>query len=245
MSSDLKLEAESRLDHGSRSSRRLRRDDKIPAVVYGQGSEPLSVTLDRPKFRATLNAAGPNAVITLDVDGSDYLTIVKNMQRDPIANRVTHVDFMLIDIDQRLIVDVPIALVGDAVLVRQEGAVVQQQMMTLTVEAPAGNIPQVFEVDISEMSIDNSTVKKVAKLARIKIEKSEEENLKVELNNILDWVDKLQKVDTGNTEPMLSVFNESMPMRDDKPKSNYSNENILSNAPNKKTGFFVVPKVVE
>ena len=156
MSSDLKLEAESRQDHGSRSSRRLRRDDKIPAVVYGQGSEPLSVTLDRPKFRATLNAAGPNAVITLDVDGSDYLTIVKNMQRDPIANRVTHVDFMLIDIDQRLIVDVPIALVGDAVLVRQEGAVVQQQMMTLTVEAPAGNIPQVFEVDISEMSIDNS-----------------------------------------------------------------------------------------
>ena len=77
------------------------------------------------------------------------------MQRDTIANRVTHVDFMLIDIDQRLIVDVPISLVGDAAVVRQEGAVVQQQMMTLTVEAPAGNIPQQFEVDISEMSIDN------------------------------------------------------------------------------------------
>ena len=155
MSSDLKLEAELGRDHGSRSSRRLRRNDKIPAVVYGQDSDPLSVTLDRPKFRAALNAAGPNAVITLDVDGSDYLTIVKNMQRDPIANRVTHVDFMLIDIDQRLVVDVPINLVGDAVLVRQEGAVVQQQMMTLTVEAPAGNIPQMFEVDISEMSIEN------------------------------------------------------------------------------------------
>ena len=155
MSSDLKLEAKIGRDHGSRSSRRLRRDDKIPAVVYGQGSEPLSVTLDRPKFRAALNAAGPNAVITLDVGGSDYLTIVKNMQRDPIANRVTHVDFMLIDIDQRLVVDVPITLVGDAALVRQEGAVVQQQMMTLTVEAPADNIPQAFEVDISEMSIEN------------------------------------------------------------------------------------------
>ena len=77
------------------------------------------------------------------------------MQRDPIANRVTHVDFMLIDIDQRLVVDVPIVLVGDAALVRQEGAVVQQQMMTLTVESPAGNIPQAFEVDISEMSIEN------------------------------------------------------------------------------------------
>ncbi len=155
MSSQLKLEAETGRDHCSRSARRLRRDNKIPAVLYGQGSEPLSVTLDRLKFRATLNAAGPNAVITLDIDGTDYLTIVKNMQRDPIANRVTHVDFMLIDIDQRLIVDVPISLVGDAVVVRQEGAVVQQQMMTLTVEAPAGNIPQQFEVDISEMSIDN------------------------------------------------------------------------------------------
>jgi len=155
MSSDLKLEAETGRALGSRSSRRLRRSDKIPAVVYGQGSEPLSVTLDRLKFRAALNAAGPNALITLDVDGTDHLTIVKNMQRDPIANRVTHVDFMRIDLDQRLIVDVPITLVGEATIVGQEGAVVQQQMMTLTVEAPAGNIPQLFEADITEMSIDN------------------------------------------------------------------------------------------
>ena len=155
MSSDLKLEAETGRALGSRSSRRLRRSDKIPAVVYGQGSEPLSVVLDRLKFRAALNAAGPNAVITLDVDGSDHLTIVKNMQRDPIANRVTHVDFMRIDLDQRLIVDVPITLVGEAAIVGLEGAVVQQQMMTLTVEAPAGNIPQLFEADITEMSIDN------------------------------------------------------------------------------------------
>jgi large subunit ribosomal protein L25 len=155
MSSDLKLKAETGRALGSRSSRRLRRSDKIPAVVYGQGSEPLSVTLDRLKFRAALNAAGPNAVITLDVDGSDHLTIVKNMQRDPIANRVTHVDFMRIDLDQRLIVDVPITLVGEAAIVGIEGAVVQQQMMTLTVEAPAGNIPQLFEADITEMSIDN------------------------------------------------------------------------------------------
>lgn len=155
MSSDLKLEAETGRALGSRSSRRLRRSDKIPAVVYGQGSEPLSVVLDRLKFRAALNAAGPNAVITLDVDGSDHLTIVKNMQRDPIANRVTHVDFMRINLDQRLIVDVPITLVGEAAIVGLEGAVVQQQMMTLTVEAPAGNIPQLFEADITEMSIDN------------------------------------------------------------------------------------------
>ena len=95
------------------------------------------------------------------------------------------------------------------------------------------------------MSIDNSTVKKVAKLARIKVDLSEEENLKNELNNILEWVDKLQKVDTKNIEPMLSVSNEPMPMREDKVTSKLENNEILSNAPEKKAGFFVVPKVVE
>ena len=95
------------------------------------------------------------------------------------------------------------------------------------------------------MSIDNSTVKKVAKLARIKVDLGEEENLKNELNNILEWVDKLQKVDTENIDPMLSVSNEPMPMREDMVTSKLDNKQILSNAPEKKAGFFVVPKVVE
>lgn len=95
------------------------------------------------------------------------------------------------------------------------------------------------------MSIDNSTVKKVAKLARLKVDVKDEENLKNELNNILEWVDKLQKVDTENIDPMLSVSNEPMPMREDKVTSKLENNQILSNAPEKKAGFFVVPKVVE
>ena len=95
------------------------------------------------------------------------------------------------------------------------------------------------------MSIDNSTVKKVAKLARLKVDAKEEQNLKDELNNILEWVDKLQKVDTENIAPMLSVSNEPMPMREDMVTSKLNNKQILSNAPEKKAGFFVVPKVVE
>ena len=95
------------------------------------------------------------------------------------------------------------------------------------------------------MSIDNSTVKKVAKLARLKVDAKEEQNLKNELNNILEWVDKLQKVDTENIDPMLSVSNEPMPMREDMVTSKLDNKQILSNAPDKKAGFFVVPKVVE
>ena len=95
------------------------------------------------------------------------------------------------------------------------------------------------------MSIDNSTVKKVAKLARIEINVEEETTLITELNNILGWVDELQQVNTDSVEPMLSVFNESMQMREDQAESNFDNNQILDNSPESNSGFFVVPKVVE
>ena len=95
------------------------------------------------------------------------------------------------------------------------------------------------------MSIDNSTVKKVAKLARIEINEEEETTLITELNNILGWVDELKQVNTDSVEPMLSVFNESMFQRKDKSKNDFSKDQILKNAPEKKSDFFVVPKVVE
>ena len=95
------------------------------------------------------------------------------------------------------------------------------------------------------MSIDNSTVKKVAKLARIEINEEEETTLITELNNILGWVDELQQVNTDSVEPMLSVFNESMQMREDQAESNFDNSQILDNSPESNSGFFVVPKVVE
>ena len=72
-----------------------------------------------------------------------------------------------------------------------------------------------------------------------------EKKLIDELNNILVWVDELQKVNTQEVEPMLSVFNESMNMRKDNPESNFKSDQILENAPEKNAGFFVVPKVVE
>ena len=151
----LKLAAQTGRAIGSASSRRLRAENKIPAVMYGHGTDPVPLTLDRLRFRSALNAAGPNAIITLEVEGRDYLTIVKDMQRDTIANRVTHVDFLLISLDERLVVDVPVHIVGEAVVAGRQGAVVQQQLMSLTVESPAGVIPPTFEVDVSELSLDS------------------------------------------------------------------------------------------
>ena len=151
----LKLIAETRHSTGSGASRRLRAEGKIPAVIYGHGSEPVSITLERLRFRAALNAAGPNAIITLEVDGANHLTIVKDMQRDSIANRVTHVDFLLISLDERLVVDVPVRLVGEAVQAGREGAVVQQQLMSRHVESPAGVIPPALDVSVESLSLEN------------------------------------------------------------------------------------------
>ena len=94
------------------------------------------------------------------------------------------------------------------------------------------------------MSIDDSVVKKIANLSKINLTEEEQKLFKVELNNILEWVDELQKVNTDNVEPMLSVFNESMQLRQDKSEQTNADD-ILNNAPEKKEGFFIVPKVIE
>lgn len=94
------------------------------------------------------------------------------------------------------------------------------------------------------MSIDNLTVKKISNLSKLKFTPDQEEDLKNELNKILEWVDDLKEVNTSEVEPMLSVFDEKMTMRADKAELMNKNE-ILNNAPNEKEGFFVVPKVIE
>ena len=95
------------------------------------------------------------------------------------------------------------------------------------------------------MSIDNSIVKKISKLSKLKIRSDSEDKMAEELNNILNWVESLQEVNTEEIEPLLSVLNEKMPLRDDKVVVDDNQGDILNNAPEKKSGFFVVPKVVE
>ena len=95
------------------------------------------------------------------------------------------------------------------------------------------------------MTIDSSVVKKIADLSKLKFDKNQESHLVKELNNILDWVDKLQEVETSDIEPMLSVFNEKMVMRNDEVAQSFNVDKLLQNSPRKDSDFFVVPKVIE
>jgi large subunit ribosomal protein L25 len=106
------LTAETGRETGSRASNRLRRTGKVPAVLYGLGMEPISVALDWPELRRTLAAGGLSSPIRLRVDGREHLTIVREMQRHPVRRDVTHIDFLAVDPDQPVAIEVPVVLVG-------------------------------------------------------------------------------------------------------------------------------------
>ncbi|MBW3611685.1 MAG: 50S ribosomal protein L25 [Actinobacteria bacterium] len=154
---EVALRAESGRLLGSRSSRRLRAEGKIPAVVYGHGIDPLSVAVERRDLRLALTTdAGMNALIDLEVNGAQHLTIVRDVQRDPVRNRVTHVDFILVSRDEVMTVDVPVVVTGASEAVRRDDGTVDQVMFNLTVSATPGNIPNEFSVDISSMVIGDT-----------------------------------------------------------------------------------------
>ena len=162
--SDSVLIAESGRTTGSAESRRIRREDRIPAVVYGKGMEPISITIDRRDLRLALSGgAGMNTILDLTVDGTVYPSIVKEMQRHPVRRTVAHVDFIQIDLSQEITVSVPVRLEGEAKQVAMNNGLVDQQMMEIQVRTTPRNIPDELVIDISDMT--NDTVITVADVA--------------------------------------------------------------------------------
>ncbi|HSP02743.1 MAG TPA: 50S ribosomal protein L25 [Acidimicrobiales bacterium] len=148
------LTAETGRPTGSRSSRRLRAEGKIPAVVYGLDTEPKPIAVEWSELRAALvTDAGMNALIDLDVDGEKKLTMVYDMQRHPVRRDVTHVDFILIDVNKTIDVDVPIVL-AESDDDHLKGLVIDQNLFMLTVSAKPGTIPNEFLVDLAPLSVD-------------------------------------------------------------------------------------------
>lgn len=155
MADVLTLEASTDRPIGSRASRRLRRVGRIPAVVYGAGDDPTPVDVDWKALRAALTTpAGMNALITLQFNDDERLTIVKDMQRDPVRRDVTHVDFIVIDRFTPLEVEVPLVLENHERDELKE-LVVDQQMFTLPISALPAAIPNDLVVDCGELTLDD------------------------------------------------------------------------------------------
>ena len=154
---EIVLTAETGRETGSPSSRRIRKEGKIPAVVYGLGVDPLAVAVEWRSLRQALTTdAGLNALINLDIDGDTQLSIVKDLQRDPVRREVTHVDFLRIDRDAEISVEVPIVLTGEAEAVERENGNVTHALFALLITAKPDAIPNEIAVDISALEIGDA-----------------------------------------------------------------------------------------
>ena len=151
------VKAQTGRPRGTRPSRRLRRDGRVPAVVYGMGQEPVTVSVDKTDLRVALTTdAGLNALITLDIDGGRQLSIIKDLQRHPVRRDVLHVDFLRIDPDREVEVDVPLLLIGEAKKVTQASGMVDQVMHRLPVLAKPSDIPVEVTADVSDLEVGSS-----------------------------------------------------------------------------------------
>ncbi|MBV8385923.1 MAG: 50S ribosomal protein L25 [Acidimicrobiia bacterium] len=154
---EVTLTAELGRPTGSRSSRRLRLAGKVPAVLYGHGTDPMSLAVDGRDLRTALTGdAGLNALITLQVDSESHLAMARHLQRHPVKGTVDHVDFVIVRRDEIVTADVPINLIGEATEVNQEGGIVEQQLFSLTIKAKPLDIPASLEADISGLIIGES-----------------------------------------------------------------------------------------
>ena len=135
--------------------KKLRNTGKVPAVVYGYGTKNTSVKVDEVEFIKVIREVGRNGVIDLGVGSKTIKVMVSDYQFDPLKNQITHIDFLAINMTEERTVDVPVQLVGEAVGAK-EGGVVEQPLFNLEVTATPDNIPEVIEVDITELNINDS-----------------------------------------------------------------------------------------
>jgi large subunit ribosomal protein L25 len=144
-----KITAEKRTEFGKGAARRIRRDDKIPAVVYGHGNDPIHQTLPGHDTMMALKHGGANALLELDIDGDSQLALTKQVQVDPIRRVLEHIDFVAVRRGEKVTVDVPIHVSGEAA---SETLVVTENS-TVQVEAEATNIPERIEVSVAGAEI--------------------------------------------------------------------------------------------
>ena len=149
------LTAETGRSTGSADARRLRAEEKIPAVVYGLGMDPLSIAVKRSDLRVALSGtSGKNTILDLTVDGTVYPSIIKDVQRHPVRRTIQHVDFIQIDLDEEIVVSIPVRTVGEAKEVLQNNGLVDLSMPELEISTTPRTIPDEVIVDVSEMTMD-------------------------------------------------------------------------------------------
>ena len=130
----------------------LRREGKLPAVIYGRHTEPVNINLDAHSASLTLGRLTPSSLVTINVDGTEYPSLVREKQRDYIKNRLLHVDFLAVSMTELLRTNVNVHFVGVSPAVKDFNAVLVKNLEELEVECLPTDLPESIEVDISAMT---------------------------------------------------------------------------------------------
>lgn len=154
----LVVEAQPRPERGKNRARQIRRAGQVPAVVYGGAAEPVSLSVDPRTVEKVLHSeAGHNAIFTLSIKGQGKTpAMIRDWQYEPVKGSLLHVDFLRIALDVRLKVKVPVEMQGEPVGVKQQGGVLEIVQREVEVECLPSDIPDVFTVEVSELSIGQS-----------------------------------------------------------------------------------------
>jgi large subunit ribosomal protein L25 len=139
-----KITAETRTEFGKGAARRIRRENKIPAVVYGHGSEATHVTLPGHATMMALKHHGQNALLELTIDGKTQLALTKQVQVDHIRRVIEHIDFVAVKAGEKVTVDIPVVTTGDAA----PDTLVTLEHAEISVEAEATHVPESVEVSV-------------------------------------------------------------------------------------------------
>jgi len=145
MSEDTTVHAELRENFGKGFARRLRAAGKIPAVIYGHGTDPVHVAL--PGHQVSLLIRRANAVLELDVNGTSQLTLVKDVQRDPVRQIIEHVDLLVVKKGEKIQVEVPIIVNGESA----PGTIANLDAVSVALEVEATHIPEHVELDVTDL----------------------------------------------------------------------------------------------
>jgi large subunit ribosomal protein L25 len=147
------LEAQKREPGSKNAARRVRVEGKIPAVLYGGGTEAAPVVVDpRQVLRILRSESGHNTIFDLALDSNRVKAMIVDWQFEPIKGRLLHVDMQRIAMDKKLTVTVPIVLKGEAAGVKQEGGILEQLLREIEIECLPADIPKAIEVDISHLT---------------------------------------------------------------------------------------------
>jgi len=129
----------------------LRREGKIPAVIYGRHTEPVNINLDAHSASLALGKLTSSSLVTISVDGKEYPALVREKQRDYIKNRLLHVDFLAVSLDEKIRTHVSVNFIGVSTAVKDFNAVLVKNLEQLEVECLPTDLPEAIEVDISAL----------------------------------------------------------------------------------------------